>query len=135
MARIKHIAIATNEPDATAQFYIKGLGLSEVGRVDNDIAVGYYLSDGYINIAILKWRTEAASITEGSPRYTGIHHLGFEVDSLEVAQEQIESAGAVTSPNHDSSVPLTTNNKNVEMKFFGPDQVMVDLSETGWVLE
>ena len=135
MARVKHIAIATNDPDTTARFYIDGLGLKEVGKVDNDIAEGYYLSDGYINIAILKWRQEEAAVTEGSPRYAGIHHLGFEVGALGPAQEQVERAGAVPSPNNKLGMEEAAAEKNVEMKFFGPDQVMVDLSEQGWVLE
>ncbi|MGZ8467235.1 MAG: VOC family protein [Candidatus Binatia bacterium] len=31
MARIRHIAIATLDPEETAQFYIEGLGLKQVG--------------------------------------------------------------------------------------------------------
>ena len=135
MARVKHIAIATNDPDTTARFYIDGLGLKEVGKVDNESAEGYYLSDGYINIAILKWRSEEAAITEGSPRYTGIHHLGFEVDKLGPAQEKVQQAGATPSPRNAGHMEEAAAQKNVEMKFFGPDHVMVDLSEQGWVLD
>jgi len=54
MARIRHIAIGTQNPAATARFYIEGLGLKEVGRVNSSTAEGYYLSDGHVNLAILK---------------------------------------------------------------------------------
>ena len=33
MARIRHIAIGTDDPEATAKFYMEGLGLQQVGRV------------------------------------------------------------------------------------------------------
>jgi catechol 2,3-dioxygenase-like lactoylglutathione lyase family enzyme len=41
MARIRHIAIATQDPKATAQFYIEGLGLKEAGKVNSPTAEGY----------------------------------------------------------------------------------------------
>jgi catechol 2,3-dioxygenase-like lactoylglutathione lyase family enzyme len=44
MAKIRHIAIATNDPEATARFYRHGLGLQDAGRVFNDLAEGYYLT-------------------------------------------------------------------------------------------
>ncbi|MBM2804577.1 MAG: hypothetical protein HW419_2470, partial [Deltaproteobacteria bacterium] len=45
MARIRHIAIGTRDPEATAQFYIEGLGLKQVGKVNTPTSEGYYLSD------------------------------------------------------------------------------------------
>ena len=56
MARIKHIAIATEDPEATATFYINGLGMKQVGKLDTPTDEGYYLTDGYINLAILKFK-------------------------------------------------------------------------------
>jgi catechol 2,3-dioxygenase-like lactoylglutathione lyase family enzyme len=50
MARIKHIAIRTPDPEKTAAFYKEVFGLQEVGQAGR----GYYLSDGHINLAILK---------------------------------------------------------------------------------
>ena len=49
MARIKHIAIRTPDPEKTAAFYKEVFGLKEVGQA----RAGFYLSDGYINLAIL----------------------------------------------------------------------------------
>ena len=91
MPRIRHIAIATQDPEATARFYKEGLGLREAGVVSSDLAEGYYLTDGHVNVAILKFKTDAAATTEGAPRYTGVHHLGFEVDDMQSARKQIEA--------------------------------------------
>ncbi len=133
MARIKHIAIATADPEATAKFYREGLGLQVAGQVQSDLAEGYYLTDGYVNIAILKFKTDAAATTEGAPKYTGIHHLGFEVDDLVSARQQIEAAGAVHKQMAGAATPAPDGGTaNVEVKFTGPDGVTVDLSQHGW---
>ena len=132
MPRIRHIAIATQDPEATARFYKEGLGLREAGVVKSDLAEGYYLTDGHVNIAILKFKTDAAAMTEGAPRYTGVHHLGFEVDDMESARKQIEDAGAVFQKMAGAATPGAGGTGNVEVKFKGPDGVTVDLSEHGW---
>ena len=133
MPRIRHIAIATQDPEATARFYKEGLGLREAGVVSSDLAEGYYLTDGHVNIAILKFKTDAAATTEGAPRYTGVHHLGFEVDDMESARKRIEDAGAVFQKMAGAPTPGAGGvQANVEVKFKGPDGVTVDLSEHGW---
>ncbi len=96
MARIRHIAIATRDPEATAQFYIEGLGLKQVGKVNTPTSEGYYLSDGHVNLAILKFKYDDPATTEGAPRYTGLHHFGVEVEDMAMAQARIEKAAPCT---------------------------------------
>src|SRR5574341_339430 len=98
MARIRHIAIATKQPEATAKFYIEGLGLKEVGKVNSPTAEGYYLSDGHVNLAILKFKYDDPATTEGALRYTGLHHFGVEVENMAEGRARIEKAGAVHRP-------------------------------------
>lgn len=133
MPRISHVAIATQDPESTARFYREGLGLIEVGRVDSELAEGYYLSDGYINLAILKYRTDEVATTEGSPRHAGMHHIGFSVDDMESAQSQIINAGATPHLEQQVNAAMKApNSLNVEYKFTGPDGVTLDLSASGW---
>jgi len=131
MARIRHIAIATRDLEATTQFYIEGLGLKQVGKINTPTSEGYYLSDGHVNFAILKFKYDEPAKTEGTLRWTGIHHFGLEVEDMEAARAQIEKAGAVHRP-----YPGTEEMEkrgNVEVKFSGPDGVTIDLSEHGWL--
>ncbi|MGH8633790.1 MAG: VOC family protein, partial [Burkholderiales bacterium] len=86
MARIRHIAIGTQDPEATARFYIEGLGLKEVARLNSRTAEGYYLTDGHVNVAILKFKDDDPATTEGAPRYTGVHHFGVEVEDMAQAR-------------------------------------------------
>src|SRR5262252_6668058 len=102
MAKIKHIALSTQDPDKTARFYIDVFGMKEIAKIDSPNTSGYYLSDGDLNLAILKFKNDAVAGAERGKGFSGIHHIGFQVD-------------------------------NVEVKYSGPDNVMLDVSETGWV--
>ena len=56
MTRIRHIALATDDPEETARFYIEGLGMKQIGEIRSPTDDGYYLTDGYITMAILKFK-------------------------------------------------------------------------------
>ena len=131
MARIRHIALATQDPEATAKFYKDGLGLKEVGKVNSSTAEGFYLSDGHVNLAVLKFKGDDPATTEGVLRYTGIHHFGVQVESMQTGRARMEAAGATHRP-YPGTEEMEARG-NVEVKFTGPDGVTVDLSETGWL--
>ena len=131
MARIRHIAIATRDLEGTKKFYIEGLGLKEVGKINTPTSEGCYLSDGHINFAILKFKYDEPAKTEGTLRWTGIHHFGLEVENMDEARARIEKAGAVHRPY--PGTEEMAKRGNVEVKFSGPDGVTIDLSEHGWL--
>ena len=123
MARLKHIAIRTRDVAKTAAFYKEAFDLEEVGKGRS----GVYLSDGHINMAILKLRTPT------SP--AGVEHFGFQVDNLEKTVERVTGLGGgqltdlarinPTDPSHPQSY--------FEVKVTGPDEQEIDVSDTGWV--
>jgi catechol 2,3-dioxygenase-like lactoylglutathione lyase family enzyme len=137
MAKIKHIAIATQEPLKTAKFYKEVFELEEVGRVDNDNAEGFYLSDGNINLAILKFKNEDVVGDRFDTNYSGIHHIGFHVEDAEAYHEKLKKAHArpLDRINHalHNGMGSGHGGRNVELKYGGPDEVMIDISQTGWV--
>jgi len=136
MAKIKHIALSTQDVDKTAKFYIDVFGMKEIARIDSPGARGYYLSDGDLNLAILNFKSDAVAGIERGKEWSGIHHIGFQVESLEAIAERLVAAGS--EPRHDVNEALGVGHGrrehgNVEVKYSGPDGVMVDVSETGWV--
>jgi glyoxylase I family protein len=136
MARIKHIAIATQDVESTARFYIDVLGLEEVGKVNSPNASGYYLSDGHLNLASLNFKNDDVAGPEYGTGYSGIHHIGFEVDSLKEMADRLEEAGSQPREeiNRALGIGMDSNrHSNVEVKYAGPDGVIIDISETGWV--
>ena len=131
MPRIKHIAIRTPDPEKTAQFYVNVFGLEEVGKAGS----GLYLSDGYINLAILK------SIEEGNEEsvrdvagYAGIDHLGFMVEDMDEIKEKLESEGARPMNMRINVGGHAGDGRGYyEEKFRGPDEQVIDVSGFGLI--
>ena len=132
MARIKHIALTTKEPAKVAEFYKSAFGLKELRRSPNGAV---FLTDGHINIAVLNHKDEkSADMGAHGPNFSGIHHFGFEVDDLDEAQRQLNKAEA-TQLTHKDGVDEAMaggGHANFEMKWSGPDGVVIDISHTGW---
>jgi catechol 2,3-dioxygenase-like lactoylglutathione lyase family enzyme len=135
MPKIRHIALTTADPDATARFYIDVFGMKEVGKISNPNTSGYFLTDGDINLAILKFKNDAVAGVERGKDWVGIHHFGFQVESLEEIAEKLAAAGAQTRDDINDALGVggTARYANVEVKYTAPDGVTVDVSETGWV--
>jgi catechol 2,3-dioxygenase-like lactoylglutathione lyase family enzyme len=136
MAKIKHIAISTQDVDATARFYVDVLGLKEIQKLDTKNATGYYLSDGNINLAILNFKNDQVAGAERGRGYSGIHHIGFQVEDDENVKAKLEEANF--APRDDINAALGigmdgAQHANVEVKYNAPDGVVIDISHTGWV--
>ena len=132
MVRIRHIAIRTPDPEKTAAFYKDVFGLKEVGQA----RAGCYLSDGYINLAILKSKDEGdAESPRDVPGYAGIHHLGFMVDDVDEVCEKLDAAGAkpMTDRTGASRAAGSGPRSYYEIKYRGPDAQEIDVTESGWI--
>jgi catechol 2,3-dioxygenase-like lactoylglutathione lyase family enzyme len=118
MARIRHIAIYSDNPEKEASFYVRAFELKEVRRSPSG---SVFLSDGYINLALLK--------SKGDAEVKGLHHFGFQVENLESTQErlrQIKPDIEIILP-HDSVT-------FAEYKLKDPDGNTFDMSEKGWAV-
>src|ERR1700730_15835428 len=91
MPRIKHMTLTTKYPGKTAAFYKEAFGLQEIRRAPNGAV---FLTDGYINLAILNWKTEkSADVGANGPTDRGIHPFGLEVEDRDEAPANMERAG------------------------------------------
>src|SRR5262249_24745842 len=140
MAKIKHIAISSQDPDATAKSYVHVFGIKQVGRIDNPNTTGYYLTDGDINLAILKFKNDKVAGVERGKGWSGIHHFGFQEDDLDDTTERLAAANAPRRDDINEALGAAGHHDapakpygNVEVKYTGPDGVTGDVSETGWV--
>ncbi len=116
MAKIKHIAILTNDPAKLAEFYKASFGLKEVARSGPESAA-IYVSDGYINLALLPARN----------RKEGIFHFGMEVDNREEAVKTALAAGA-----RGGKTELPKDGRFAETFVVDPAGTRVDISQQGW---
>ena len=143
MAKIKHIAIASQEPDKTAEFFKSVFDLKEVGKVESANAVGYYLSDGNVNLAILNFQSDVVAGEEFGVGYAGIHHIGFQVDDAEATEVKLKNIGSeprdeINKALH-SAMGSGHGGQNVETKYAGPGgdydrHIPVRLGRNGWRL-
>ena len=70
MARIRHIAIFSDDPERLADWYVGVFGMEVKGKSDGGTAV--WMTDGYMDIALLKRTSEL------SPE--GVHHFGVTIE-------------------------------------------------------
>jgi catechol 2,3-dioxygenase-like lactoylglutathione lyase family enzyme len=132
MARIKHIALTTKEPDKVADFYKAAFGLKELRRSANGAV---FLTDGHIHIAVLNHKDESSpDMGAHGPNFSGLHHFGFEVDDLDEACQKLEAAHGrrLTAKDESDAAMRDGVHANFEMKWAGPDGVVMDISHTGW---
>jgi len=116
MAKLRHIAILVADPDASADFFERAFDLKRVGVA----RCGVYLSDGTMNVALLKIETK-----DEKP---GIAHFGMWVDNLEEAERKATEAGAVYIAGRPD-----TSDAFYECKFREENGIVFDLTDRGWV--
>jgi methylmalonyl-CoA/ethylmalonyl-CoA epimerase len=127
MARIKHIAIRTHDVEKTAAFYQEAFDLTRVGAGQN----GVYLTDGYLNVAVLKLRPGS----DGEELKLGVDHIGFQVDDIDATVERVQRLGGrKLADRPDAAVANSAQPQSYyEVKCLGPDGQVVDVSAAGWV--
>ena len=135
MVKIKHLALTTSDPSKAAEFYKKAFDLQEIRRDDKGQV---FLSDGEFNMAILNFKTdEDADVGAHGPNFGGIHHIGFYVEDVEAQAEKLKQAGGeqltpTVTPGTGGLFGSGREYSNAEVKFRGPDGVIIDMSESGW---
>ncbi|MDB5750017.1 MAG: hypothetical protein JWP65_438 [Ramlibacter sp.] len=122
MARIRHIAILTDDQPKLANFYKTAFEMKEVHRhpvLGPGAGAGeaIYLSDGELNLAILP--------TRGRPE--GLHHFGFQVDDM---QRVAATAGDLGGSR--SAEALPKDGRFTELFVLDPVGNRIDLTEEGW---
>lgn len=130
MAKLRHFALYTSDPEATAAFYKKAFDMVEVGRTNSTFAQGVFLSDGTINVACLHYVNPEAAATYGSSSKFGMSHFGFWVEDLEGTRERLRELGAEYVDTRD---PKAAPMGFFEEKWKGPDGTVIDITDEGWV--
>jgi catechol-2,3-dioxygenase len=130
MGKIRHIAITAEDPFATAELFKKGFGLEEIGRGDSDIAREVYLTDGYLNVAIVCWKRTRDN-PNPYPEGYGLDHFGMQVEDLERAEARVRQAGATPQPPPKVDLSKLDGRIFFEKKYTLAG-VKFDLSGHGW---
>jgi catechol-2,3-dioxygenase len=119
MAKIRHLAIRTEDTGKLASFYMDvfDLKLLHKGKEEGG---AIFLTDGYFNLAILPNREQQ------SPN--GLYHFGFEVESGEAIVEKMKK---LNYPKLPKSRP--DGRPFAETRASDPDGNYFDISEHGFL--
>ena len=128
MASLRHIAVVVKDLEKAAEFYQKVFDLKYAGRDDLEIGSGIYLSDGVVNLALLKYKGAEGSGKSDMEGFVGAHHFGFQVDDIAEAQKRIEDAGG----SFYFELGDDAEELNFEKKFKDPEGIVFDISKNGW---
>jgi len=127
MAKLRHIAIAVADPEATAAFFEAAFGMWRAG----DAMRGVYLTDGVMNVALLNFGDEVVAGHEDRRNVKGLIHFGMWVDDLESSEAAIVAAGGSYLTGRQEA---EQSNPNVyyEVKYKSPEGIVFDITQTGW---
>ena len=123
MAKLRHIALIVPDPDKAAKFFEEAFDMKVAGRARR----GVYVSDGTINVALLK--------QEGNEK-VGIYHFGMWVDDLDDAEKKVVKAGGTYLDGRPApAAPGQPANAHsyYEAKYKDPLGIVFDLTHTGWI--
>lgn len=131
MAKIKHIAIATPEPEKTAQFYQAVFGLQVAARADVADTEAVFLTDGDINVALLRFKTDETALHPEGMRFIGLHHIGFLVQDQAEYDEAVRKLRELGAPFLQGG-PAKSEATYFEVKAKDPNGITFDISIHGW---
>ena len=114
MAKIRHIAIRAEDPDATAKMFVEVFGLEFVqkrahGPVD--------LSDGDVNITVLPLSLGA----DAREVHKGYEHIGFTVEDQDEIKQRLLSHGARELN------PVQLGDAYYESKYMSAEGLVIDV--------
>ena len=120
MARLRHLAILTEDVERLVKFYTNSFGL----KIVKGVGTATYLTDGHINLAIIPIVPERK--IEGNHLKEGINHFGFEVEDVAAVREACKDLNA------SSDVDKRPPNREAEYRVHDPDGNPIDLSKHSW---
>ena len=115
MAKIKHLAMITLNPDALAKFYCEVFDMKILERAKTGEV---YLTDGYLTLALL------TNKAEGKPN--GLNHFGFQIDDQEETAKRLADYGLARPAKRPADRPYA------ETRATDPDGNNFDLSVHGF---
>ena len=93
MARIVHIALKVEDLERTTQFYENVFGFKEMETAQVRDHTSRHLSDGAIDLALIKYDAEESKESLAAGQGPCIHHFAIEVEDIEKYAAEIAKFG------------------------------------------
>lgn len=123
MAKIRHLAIRTEDPERLAEFYKNVFGFEEIRRGSHPghpAGKTVHLTDGYFELAILD------NSAQQSPN--GLYHFGVQIENME------ETLARVHASQPDKAIKKRPEGTPfAEIRVSDPEGNLIDLSVHGFL--
>ena len=129
MARIRHLALATDKPEKMRDFFETAFGFKTLRSHNNERVDGYVMTDGAINIGVFKFKTD--QLGKGID-YVGLHHFGVQVSDADACVDRVLSFGAEVYVDEMELTPLTDGRAKRPDKFRGFEGLVFDVDDKPW---
>ncbi len=120
-ARIVHIALKVDDLEAATKFYSELFGFKEAWTGRNGAHISRHMTDGTIDLALMKYDSEDSAEAELTGPGECIHHFGIEYDDRGEMAEKIKKLGGEILSKPDARA----------LKFRTPHGVIAELVNTG----
>ncbi|HEY3919007.1 MAG TPA: VOC family protein [Stellaceae bacterium] len=120
-AKLRHIALTVPDLKRETEFYEKVFGFTKHSESENAVS----LSDGVMNVTLLKYRPDRYAGKDQGNAVIGIDHIGFVIDDPQeyaAMDERIKANGGVFHAK-------ATAGQALETKYCDPHGVIFDISE------
>ncbi|WP_275559126.1 VOC family protein [Streptomyces sp. 5-6(2022)] len=129
MSRIRHLAISTQDPDKMRHFFETAFGFETLRAHDSERAEGFMMSDGAINVAVLKFHTD--QLGKGMD-YVGLHHFGVQVEDADACVDRVLELGSEVFVDEMELSPLQDGRAKRPDKFRGVEGLVFDVADQPW---
>lgn len=93
MSRIVHIALKVDDLERTSRFYENVFGFREVETSKVRDHTSRHLTDGAIDLALIKYDSEESAEAKASGQGPCIHHFAIEVEDVDKYVAEIKKFG------------------------------------------
>lgn len=90
MARIVHIALKVDDLEKATEFYEKSFGFVEVETGQVRDHTSRHLTDGTIDLALIRYDSEESAEARASGLGPCIHHFAIEVDDMKASAANLK---------------------------------------------
>ena len=121
MPRINHIALKVADLEAATRFYENVYGFRQVATGRSRGHISRHMTDGYIDLALMIYDSEAAEEAQLSGPGPRLHHWGIEVDDKAGFAEKITAHGGTILSKPEAGA----------LKFRAPDGTVAEIVAKG----
>lgn len=121
MPRIVHIALKVEDLNETSKFYEKIFGFTRIKTAKVRDHTSRHLSDGVIDLALIKYEKEEAPEARAAGKGPCIHHFGIEVEDVEKYVTEIRKFGC----------EILSSPGVIPVKFHAPGGIVAEIVPKG----